>query len=263
MHKQVVFITRLLNPNKTSTIARNKTYLSYISQKENVFRNEQTEHGLFGYIRDIPDIETNNSISEVQKYINKISNEKKNIYRSIISLSEADAIEKGFDKKEAWSDLIKTKLPEFAKKLNIPYNNLEYVVSIHRDKGHPHAHIMFWDREQQVQKNFIHKKLSNNFRISLNKYIFNEEYTELLKQRDTIKENFISSEKDIEKQLLSELEGKNTKDIGDNDFIYSSTMFMDRISKEEIKDIMKDVFELRKELPKTRKHQLQVFIEIS
>ena len=57
MHKQVVFITRLLNPNKTSTIARNKTYLSYICQKANVYRNEQTEHGLFGYIRDIPDID--------------------------------------------------------------------------------------------------------------------------------------------------------------------------------------------------------------
>ncbi len=253
MHKQVVFITRLLNPNKTSTIARNKTYLSYICQKANVYRNEQTEHGLFGYIRDIPDIDKNNSISEVQKYIHKISNEKKNIYRSIISLSEEDAIEKGFDQKEAWSDLIKTKLPEFAKNLNIPYNNLEYVVSIHRDKGHPHAHIMFWDREQEIQRNFIHKKLSNNFRISLNKYIFNDEYTELLKQKDNIKESLIAEEKDIEKLLINELEGKNI-DTTEQDFIYNGTMYMDRISKEEIKDIMEDVFELRKMLPKTRKY---------
>ncbi|MBR3255899.1 MAG: relaxase/mobilization nuclease domain-containing protein [Clostridia bacterium] len=253
MHKQVVFITRLLNPNKTSTIARNKTYLSYICQKANVYRNEQTEHGLFGYIRDIPDIDKNNSISEVQKYIHKISNEKKNIYRSIISLSEEDAIEKGFDQKEAWSDLIKTKLPEFAKNLNIPYNNLEYVVSIHRDKGHPHAHIMFWDREQEIQRNFIHKKLSNNFRISLNKYIFNDEYTELLKQKDNIKESLIAEEKDIEKLLINELEGKNI-DTTEQDFIYNGTMYMDRISKEEIKDIMEDVFELRKILPKTRKY---------
>ena len=253
MHKQVVFITRLLNPNKTSTIARNKTYLSYICQKANVYRNEQTEHGLFGYIRDIPDIDKNNSISEVQKYIHKISNEKKNIYRSIISLSEEDAIEKGFDQKEAWSDLIKTKLPEFAKNLNIPYNNLEYVVSIHRDKGHPHAHIMFWDREQEIQRNFIHKKLSNNFRISLNKHIFNDEYTELLKQKDNIKESLIAEEKDIEKLLINELEGKNI-DTTEQDFIYNGTMYMDRISKEEIKDIMEDVFELRKMLPKTRKY---------
>ena len=253
MHKQVVFITRLLNPNKTSTIARNKTYLSYICQKANVYRNEQTEHGLFGYIRDIPDIDKNNSISEVQKYIHKISNEKKNIYRSIISLSEEDAIEKGFDQKEAWSDLIKTKWPEFAKNLNIPYNNVEYVVSIHRDKGHPHAHIMFWDREQEIQRNFIHKKLSNNFRISLNKYIFNDEYTELLKQKDNIKESLIAEEKDIEKLLINELEGKNI-DTTEQDFIYNGTMYMDRISKEEIKDIMEDVFELRKMLPKTRKY---------
>ena len=112
---------------------------------------------------------------------------------------------------------------------------------------------MFWDREQEIQRNFIHKKLSNNFRISLNKYIFNDEYTELLKQKDNIKESLIAEEKDIEKLLINELEGKNI-DTTEQDFIYNGTMYMDRISKEEIKDIMEDVFELRKMLPKTRKY---------
>ena len=144
-------------------------------------------------------------------------------------------------------------MPEFAKNLNIPYNNLEYVVSIHRDKGHPHAHIMFWDREQEIQRNFIHKRLSNNFRISLNKYIFNDEYTELLKQKDNIKESLIAEEKDIEILLINELEGKSI-DTTEQDFIYNGTMYMDRISKDEIKDIKEDFFELRKMLPKTRKY---------
>ena len=253
MHKQVVFINRLLQPNKISTIARNKTYLSYIAEKENVFRNTYTEHGLWGYIKEIPDIDTNNSLKKVQEYVNKISKEKKNIYRGIISISEQDAVEKGFEKKEKWEELVKIKLPEFASKINIPSDRLEYVASIHLDRGHPHVHIMFWDREQEIQKNFIHSKISDNFRISLNKYIFNEEYTEALKQRDEVKEKFIYEEKELENILLKEIEGKNIDiDVqNNNDFFYQETMFLDRIPKEEIKDIVKDILELRKELPKT------------
>lgn len=253
MHNQVIWINRLLQPNKFSTIARNKTYLSYIAEKENVFRNESTEHGLWGYIRDIPDIDKNNSLTEVHEYIRQLSLDKKNIFRGIISISEADAMEKGFDKKEQWEDLIKVKLPEFAKSINIPSERLEYVASIHRDKGHPHIHIMFWDREQEIQKRFIHKSISNKFRISLNKYIFNEEYTEALKQRDAIKEDFITEEKQLESLFINELLGKNTQieTISTVDFYYPETMYLDRISKEDIDEITNQLLGLREELPKT------------
>ena len=249
MHKQVIWINRLLQPNKISTIARNKTYLSYIAEKENVYRNKSTEHGLWGYIKDIPDIDKNNSLSEVQEYIKKLSMEKKNIFRGIISISEEDAIEKGFDKKEEWESLIKVKLPEFANSINIPSDRLEYIASIHRDKGHPHIHIMFWDREQEIQRNFIHKSISNKFRVSLNKYIFNEEYTEALKQRDAIKESFITEEKELESLFTNELLGKNTQI--ENDFYYPETMYLDRISKEEIKAITEQLLLLKEFLPKT------------
>ena len=51
--------------------------------------------------------------------------------------------------------------------------------------------------------------------------------------------------KDIEILLINELEGKSI-DTTEQDFIYNGTMYMDRISKDEIKDIKEDFFELRK-----------------
>lgn len=253
MHRQVIWINRLFNPNKSSYIARNSTYLTYICKKENVFRNEFTTHGLFGSIRDIADIEKNNDISEVQKYINKIGKEKKNIYRGIISLTEADAIEKGFDEKEKWEDLIKVKLTEFGRSINIPPDRLEYVASIHLEKGHPHTHIMFWDRDQEVQRNYIHKGLSDKFRISLNKYIFSEEYLLALKERDAIKGEFTTEEKNIEKYLFYEM--TNGKDVSkynnESEYSYLGTMYRDKISQEDLDNITNDLLELKSILPKT------------
>lgn len=253
MHKQIIWINRLLNPNKNSYIARNKTYLSYICNKENVFRNEHTTHGLFGEIKDIPNIDKNNDITAVQEYINRLSKEKKNIYRGIISFNEADAIEKGFDEKQAWEDLVRTKLPEFAKSINIPENRLEFVASIHLDKGHPHIHIMFWDREQEIQRNFIHKSISNKFRVSLNKYVFADEYISALKERDIIKSDFISEEKNIEKYLINEMTNSKDFEIDNEDskYNYLGTMYRDRIPQEELDDLTEQLLELKVMLPKT------------
>lgn len=171
---KVVFKLRVIAPRSEGAAVRNKAHIRYIGQRPGVVLNEGMSHGLFGSVRG-KRAEDIKRISEIQKYIEKKIAEGAVTFRAVISMTETDAMSKGYGARKKWEELIRRKMPEIAEKTGIPPSRLEYTAAVHFEKGHPHSHVMFWDREQGVLDAFIHPETSNDIRIDLIKHIFGED----------------------------------------------------------------------------------------
>ncbi len=163
-------------------------------------------HGLFGYINENPKVEKM-ELEDIKKYVaNKTLNDI-DIYKTVISLSESDAIQYGYTTKEAWKDVMLERVNEIGKEFGIKPENLEWTASYHSKKNNPHCHLLFWNKNQNLElqkKPFvrykrIRKALSKSiFKLKLKslydiknvskKQIANLTNEELLKYKDNLKE---------------------------------------------------------------------------
>lgn len=163
-------------------------------------------HGLFGYINENSKVEKM-ELEDIKKYVaNKTLNDI-DIYKTVISLSESDAIQYGYTTKEAWKDVMLERVNEIGKEFGIKPENLEWTASYHSKKNNPHCHLLFWNKNQNLElqkKPFvrykkIRKSLSKSiFKLKLKslydiknvskKQIANLTNEELLKYKDSLKE---------------------------------------------------------------------------
>jgi len=158
--------------------------MEYIGRRPGVVLNSHMKHGLFGVV-DGGKAEDIQNLQELSRYVEAKTRAGAITYRAVISLSEEDAIRLGYDDPEKWRELVRTQMPCISEKIGIPLHNLEYTAAIHRDKGHPHVHILFWDRGQDVKKKaYVHSKTSDSIRVGLIKHVFQEEMSALQIMKD-------------------------------------------------------------------------------
>mgnify|MGYP001623864024 CR=1 FL=1 len=131
----VFFELETLNPNFRTTYFKMQNYTEYIANSKYVIRNENTSHGLFGKMKDFQDIQTKEDIEPIKKHITELAKNKIPIFRGIISLKEMDATRLECYNQEKWKNLLEDRLPSIAEKLNIKYENLEYIGAVHIEEG--------------------------------------------------------------------------------------------------------------------------------
>ena len=170
---------RVIGPRSRDAPQRNKAHMEYIGRRPGVVLNEHMKHGLFGAV-DGKKAEDIQSMRELSRYIEAKTQAGTIAYRAVISLEEDDAMRMGYDDPDKWRELVRAQLTMISEKIGIPLHSLEYTAAIHRDKGHPHVHILFWDKEQEIKKKaYVHKNVSNSIRVGLIKHVFEEEMTAL------------------------------------------------------------------------------------
>ncbi len=165
----------------------NKLHIDYIATRPGTDYGED-EHGLFGYMKESDDVEGMN-LQSIKKYVQDISNHNVKIIKTIISLREEDAVYKGLTSKEAWKSILKDRIRGIAEEYNIEFQNLEWVASYHMEKGHPHAHLVFWDKSEldnYKKRTFVNFK---NIKKNIAKGIFKEELDELYDEQNKLKKN--------------------------------------------------------------------------
>lgn len=107
-------------------------------------------HGLFGYILENNNVEKM-ELDQVKKYVEKLTLSDIDIQKTVISLSEADAIKYGYTTKEAWKNLIIERINEIAEEFGIKPENVEWTASYHSKKNNPHCHLLFWNKNQNLE----------------------------------------------------------------------------------------------------------------
>ena len=189
-YRPLISKIRCNNPNKIGTRVKNYNYLHYIATREgvdltdvsnrmtieemldeNLDLNEAGEdrafaessdegylkymahrpksHGLFG------NINTDN-FSDVSSQLNKANQEKKNIYRGVISLSSLDAEVLGYKNIDKWNLYLKNVMPDIASALRLSPNDITWVAAFHMEDSHPHVHYMLWDNGDKIRTPYIH-----------------------------------------------------------------------------------------------------------
>jgi hypothetical protein len=151
-------------------------------------------------------------------------------------------------------------------KIGIPIQNLEYTAAVHRDKGHQHCHILFWDKAQEVKKEaFVKPKVSNAIRVGIIKHVFGEEMAALQAVKNEARKaaldnaggffgEFADAIKDMTpKEYAAAVERlKREGDLADGGLIYS------RFNTADMRELAADLLKLCDSVPKTGRPNMKL-----
>lgn len=248
----LIFELRTFNPNKRITFFKHKTYTEYLANSKYAIKNDKTEHGLFGVIDKLPNIEEMQSIEPIIEYVTKLANNKVPIYRGLLSLREYDAMRLGYDNQEKWKELLENKLVDISKTLNIKWEDLQYAGAVHIEKGHPHFQFFVWSKSRDKSNYFVPYQRINKLREKFTNEVFKEDLIPIYMQKDEAKKNVIA-----QNYILQQL-----KDAGkDEEFIkkiqkyenqFSNKKIMKKIySDKELDNVIKELLILKEKLKET------------
>ncbi|MEQ6360524.1 MobP3 family relaxase [Thermoanaerobacter thermohydrosulfuricus] len=96
-------------------------------------------HGLFSSDENV-------SLKETMKELSKHSGI---VWRFILSLKEEDAVKLGYTTRDSWEKALRATISDAAAKMGISESNLRWVAAFHQAKGHPHVHVVMWEKTPQ------------------------------------------------------------------------------------------------------------------
>ncbi len=178
----LIYKQRHRHPNYKKTPKGNYAHIGYIATRPGAVKNEGMRHGLFGKLEPgaVKEFDT---WQEAARLVRELSYRRVNMYRGIISFSPETAAELGLSDHKAWEDYIDRHILTLAKFNGIRVQDLQWVAAHHNEKGHPHIHVVFWNKHQRTMVPFVHPSIPDKIRKQLIRDTFAErikDYCELL-----------------------------------------------------------------------------------
>lgn len=247
----LIFIFKAYNPNKRTTYFIHKNYTDYIANSKYVIRNPDTIHGLFGVVKEFPNIQNENDIEPIIEHINRLAENKVPIYRGYISLREFDAERLGYYEQDKWKSLLENRLPSIAKKMNIKLEDLQYLGAVHIEEGHPHFQFFVWSKKPRINY-FVKYREINKLRNEFTNDVFREDIMPIYQEKDLAKRNITS-----ENYILNELKKVTSDENLLNELMkYEKDFNQTRkirvlLKNSDIKNIVDLLIDLKKDLKQT------------
>ncbi|MNM65180.1 hypothetical protein D3C81_766080 [compost metagenome] len=181
------------------------------------------------------------------------------MYRSVISLRTETAMELGLNDFTAWQHYIEQHIATLAANNRIKTENLCWAAAFHNEKDHPHLHVVFWDKEQTIMKNFTHPEIPNRIRKQLIKDTFAFKIREFCAQRDHAKSSITSITDQVLEQFEAHMRSLNPRAfrVFQQRFEHEDEDSILRLPKHHlantqgVEQLAVHLFELRQALPKT------------
>ncbi len=154
-----------------------RNHVEYIATRPGTVINTEIGHGLFGNIyqeNGEPLDPEKMKLEDIKKRVVNMSRKGFNIYKTVFSMTEEDTLRYGTDK-ERWKEALNKRINEIARASNIPPESIEWTASFHSKNGKPHCHLVYWNKDENIELNkkpFIKFK---DIRKSISKEIFKEE----------------------------------------------------------------------------------------
>lgn len=181
----------------TATKAKNAAHVKYIGERPRVDKEPEKQlpseadeihlrylderprsHGLFGQEAGAPDIA---AIAQEIKQHNSI------VWRGILSLREDDAIKYGYTGRGKWEETLRATLFDLGHKMGIKAEHFRWFAAFHKEAGHPHVHLIFWDSSSQRQKGRLSAEEMRHARGSFLREIYGEERRRLMAEKTAIR----------------------------------------------------------------------------
>ncbi len=179
----LVYKQRHRHPNKKDTPGANYAHVRYIATRPRVMKNENGDHGLFGKMEPGPVTEFEDW-RDVAKSV--YANSKRGIvmYRSVVSFGEDTARELLLKDQKSWQRYIENHMMTIAEKNGIRRENLQWAAAVHGEKGHPHIHVVFWDKSVRAKNPFTPPQIPDAIRRQMIKDTFAEKILAFAKEKD-------------------------------------------------------------------------------
>lgn len=214
----------------------NKLHTDYIATRSGVDTGFEI-HGLFGNILDTDEVELL-ELDTIKNYVQKISKKNIDVFKTVISLKNEDAMEHGYFNKKAWKELLDEKMPEISKAFKISLNDLEWVAAFHAKKDKPHCHLVVWNKNQDMsvrRKPFVNFK---QIKSAVAKGVFKEELKAMYEIKDV-------SKSEIGKMSKEEIDTykENLKELYQNEELFLNAIETEKTQNfvnEALDDMKKD-----------------------
>lgn len=247
----LIFKFKAYNPNKRETYFAHKNYTDYIANSEYVIRNPNTSHGLFGEVKDFPNIQNDDNLEKIIGHINKLAENKVPIYRGYISLREYDAERLGYYEQDKWKSLFENRLPSIAKKMNIKFEDLQYLGAVHIEDGHPHFQFFVWSKKPRINY-FVKYKEINKLRIEFTNDVFRNDLFQIYEEKDLAKKNITSENYILSELKKATLDEKLLNELMKYEKDFNQTKRIRALLKDsEVKNIVDLLIDLKRDLKQT------------
>lgn len=158
---------------KLRTKVDGEIYTNYIGRRPGVAISDDVDHGLF-------DRHGTANMTDVCNELRSLNHTQ--AMKMIISLSEEDAAALSIITKAQWEALIRKTMPQVGVSLDIPPSRLGWVAAYHPKEGHPHCHLIIWDKADKARHGNVTamtKKELTHVKRAIAGEVFNEERTVL------------------------------------------------------------------------------------
>lgn len=192
----LIYKQRHRHPNQKKTPKCNYAHIGYIATRPGAVKNEGMRHGLFGKLEP-GEVQEFATWQEAARLVRELSCRRVNMYRGIISFSPETAAELGLTDRKAWEDYMERHILTLAKYNGIRVQNLQWVAAHHNERGHPHIHVVFWDKNQRTMVPFVHPSIPDKIRRQLIRDTFAEKIQAYCETKQRARERLTTAAVDL------------------------------------------------------------------
>lgn len=164
--------------------------VSYMAERPGV--EKLGPHGLFSQTDDKIDLD---SVAE------KVGQHKGIIWTHIISLHREDAERLGYNRAEAWRELVRRNVTELAEAQKIDISNLQWYGAFHNTTHHPHMHLLVYSKD--VKQGWLTKNGIDDLRSALGNDIFHMEQYKLFMMETDLRDRLKKESREKIEKLIA------------------------------------------------------------
>ena len=166
--------------------------VSYMAERHGV--EKLGSHGLFSQTDDKIDLD---SVAE------EVGQHKGIIWTHVISLHREDAERLGYNRAEAWRELVRRNVTELAEAQKIDISNLQWYGAFHNTTHHPHMHLLVYSRD--AKQGWLTKKGIDSLRSALGNDIFRLEQYKLFWMETDLRDRLKKESREEIEKLLTKI----------------------------------------------------------
>ena len=151
-------------------------------------------HGLFSQTDDKIDLD---SVAE------EVGQHRGIIWTHVISLHREDAERLGYNRAEAWRELVRRNVTELAEAQKIDISNLQWYGAFHNTTHHPHMHLLVYSRD--AKQGWLTKKGIDSLRSALGNDIFRLEQYKLFSMETDLRDRLKKESREEIEKLLTKI----------------------------------------------------------
>lgn len=166
--------------------------VSYMAERPGV--EKLGPHGLFSQTDDKINLD---SVAE------EVGQHKGIIWTHVISLHREDAERLGYNKAEAWRELVRRNVTELAEAQKIDISNLQWYGAFHNTTHHPHMHLLVYSKD--AKQGWLTKKGIDELRSALGNDIFRLEQYKLFTMETDLRDRLKRESREEIERLLAKI----------------------------------------------------------